>query len=491
MRSRLIARLRSDFPVAPFVSVFIVGQFAGFMLSPFYAAGAACAAALIKLVLFRGAAGFWMPVTFMAGIVSGISAVSVPEAAILDPEKSYRGRVTEEPRHPRPGEISFPVEIAGVSGLRVHCRAIDLPWRNSYGLGRGDEIVFTADFRRVKRDLNPFSYAGYLFRYGYHSQCRVRYLAVINKSEGYFFDRTRRAVREAVERIAGNNEQSGLFLSMTIGMRDVLSRDTEEVFKQTGLAHLLVVSGYQVTLVYIMFAGILTRLLLSVRGLHVFIGIDLAASLMALAAACIFILICGVEGSGMRALLASCFTFIARSTERGGGFLNCMLVSLLVLSLIWPGCILEPGVQLTFAALGGICIASFRQTGVLRVFVRVCFLVSVLTSVVVLCWFGGISVMTFVLNPLFAPLISVLSCKAGFAGILLLFSGIDSGGVVIQGVVAVLSLFSEAMHWVAGSGICYFEPKGYLRIFIAMGLIAAAFPAVRRNFLIYRRENCV
>ena len=222
-----------------------------------------------------------------------------------------------------------------------------------------------------------------------------------------------------------------------------MSKVVEDAFKRTGLAHLLVVSGYQVTLVYVALTLVFSQLLARSSWLCAKIKLKAWASGAAVLGALAFVAICGVESSSARAGIAAIFLACAHALERGGGLVQAVGVSALALMILDPGCFLSPGVQLTYAALIGICLGHRESDGPIIGFLRVCLTATVCSSVTVAIWFNQISIIGLVLNPLLGTPAALVSCNFGLAATILLLSGIDANGWILQHVVNLTAWFKQ------------------------------------------------
>jgi ComEC/Rec2-related protein len=267
----------------------------------------------------------------------------------------------------------------------------------------------------------PLSYEAREVRHGFLANCRILYAseALRAGTEPLIETMRSRAVSTVLER-SRTVEEGGLFLSMSIGVRGYMTTNIERVFKECGLSHLLVVSGCQVTLIFYSLHILLRRILSLFRTLCLLVDMPLVANILSLTGAMAFVLFVGIEGASLRAGLATIFVVLSRASDRGGGLFNSILAAFFLLALIWPGCYLEPGVQLTFAALLGIaCAATLHgRAGVLS-YLAVNIYAGIFTSLVVLFWMNTLSLTGFLLNPFLAPLGSFLFCTLGIPALIL------------------------------------------------------------------------
>ncbi|NDC38874.1 MAG: hypothetical protein EBZ48_12625, partial [Proteobacteria bacterium] len=177
---------------------------------------------------------------------------------------------------------------------------------------------------------------------------------------------------------------------------------------------------------------------------------------------------------------------LALQFERQGGMLNAVLVSGTVISVLWPGAAFEPGVELTYAALGGIMLGRGRGRGVWE-FLVVSFYATTATGLVALLWFGAVSVFGFILNPWLAPLFGLISCEGGGVAAALYLLGIDSDGLLLQGVAWALEQGRDIVLWCAELSWAQFEPQqGW-----SLAVTACALGTVLGNRFLYRFNQWV
>lgn len=484
-RPKVLACLRSDYPFLPVVAGLIPGQFAAFCLhirAPAVSTFLLCALCAALALRFSRKSALVLLAAFFLGLMSQELALPPPGETGLESFRSYQGVVNEEPRRRRSGEVEVSLLTGvGQKGLKILCRGPELPWRNLKEARRGDVFAFTAVFKDIRPDLNPFSYEATLYRRGYTQTCRLKHVSRPFKRSNTYSAVLRDYISATVVRVLGEEQKGGMFLSMAFGARDVLSRETDKAFKETGLAHLLVFSGYQVMLVYhsvLLLLRLFLRLSIKPLGslwlrLSVFLSLSQLFSWIALPFSLLLVWLCGVEGSSLRAAVAVVIYAASRLLERGGGMLNSILVSLGILCLIWPGCWCEPGIELTFAALLGICCAAAGEKKGYRLinYLRVCFHASLFTSVIVLPWFGTFSPGGFLLNPLAAPLVSLVACNGGYLAVLLILFGLDPSGWLLQICGCLLEKFMMLVRHLSDFSWVSFKLDGFWRWILMSGLL--------------------
>jgi competence protein ComEC len=300
----------------------------------------------------------------------------------------------------------------------------------------------------------------------------VRYVSEALEHHVNFMEQARELVARLVRGVLDERRGGELLLSMAFGYRDVLSMPVEEAFTALGLKHLLVVSGYQVSLVFGVWYVIglwlmrLTRLAYSVRAI---------VTLLALLVSAGFVVFIGVELSALRALVAAACVCATQVFERAGGFAQRWGVALLIVELLSPWAVFDMGVQLTFAALAGIGIGSRLARGGLGMsFVWVTTCVWLLTSLVVLVWNGSLSLVALPLNLMIAAPWSFLNCVVGGCGVILLMGSERLGAPVVQLVAWVNEVLANALLDLADSPLRAVVLEGWLRWSVCAAFVACA-----------------
>jgi ComEC/Rec2-related protein len=261
-------------------------------------------------------------------------------------------------------------------------------------------------------------------------------------------DVVRLRIIDAVSNATGESRGGALFLSMAFGVRDVLSPPVEALFTNLGLSHLLVVSGYQVSLV---FGGVLSLLLGVGRTLRASLGMRTVGIVASLMCASVYVIAIGSEMSSVRALVAAICLCISLLMNRRHGFAQRLVATFLCMHIVWPWALCEIGVVLTFAALSGIGIGSVLGAGGrLRSLVWVTVSVWGMTSVVTVVWNGALSVSGLFLNLLLAAPWSILNCTVGVGALALELAGVPGAAIALRGVGSANEVIVAVLFWLQG-----------------------------------------
>lgn len=215
----------------------------------------------------------------------------------------------------------------------------------------GERIDFATKLRLPRNFRNPgaFDYEGYLHGLGISALGSVsaESIQVLEGQRGhragYWRSTIRRSILDHITRNDGlwGHEEAALFAAMVIGDDSLLLRHVREEFQQTGVYHLLVVSGMNVGLLALAVFWLARRLRAP----------DWLASLVTIGLAAFYAYIAGMGVPIQRAVLMLSLFLLARLFYRGSAALNATGSAALVVLVFAPQALFEAGFQLTFLAL--------------------------------------------------------------------------------------------------------------------------------------------
>ena len=420
----------------------------------------------------------------LLGVLSALGAILNHSDGEVGEDVSVLARIEDTGRRSTPGRVTFLASHQLREGEPLlHVSAIELPWRNAASLRKGDVVWLRGAAERIEREGVPWSWDGYLWRRGVSTTFRARYVSKpeVEGDPGVLQD-ARDWVQRRTTELLGERRGGGLFLSMALGYRDVLSSYLEGAITKVGLTHMLVVSGYQVSMV---FAVVFVPLAAVARLLAPPVSLRGKVALVALGITALYVMFIGAEVSATRALIAAACLCAEAMVESGRRFSQRIGVALLIVQLLWPWALLEIGVQLTFAALVGIGIGRVLGAGSwLRSFLWVQISVWLATGTIVVAWSGNVSWAALPLNLLVAPVWSAWNCVVGVAAFLLAATRLPLGHEIFELVAWVNELFATGLLRVSETGAGGFEAEGSTRVAVAgifaLGAVAVATQAARK-----------
>lgn len=138
-----------------------------------------------------------------------------------------------------------------------------------------------------------------------------------------------------------------LLYALSLGEKGELPRDVQRTFNTAGVAHILVVSGYHLGVVYSVVLVLLSWLLRSYRWRHLR-HLLLASALIGYA------LFTGAASSTLRALLMALLLLVYKMLDRKGDSLQILFLAVLLLFCYRPHILLSGGLLLSVSAVWGI-----------------------------------------------------------------------------------------------------------------------------------------
>jgi competence protein ComEC len=214
----------------------------------------------------------------------------------------------------------------------------------------GTRVRLAAKLRLPRNFRNPgaFDYEGYLHGLGISALASVKSADIevlpgtSGSKLGFWRSRVRNSILRHIHQSGlWNKEDASIFAAMIVGDDSLLLRDVREEFQQTGVYHLLVVSGMNGALLAFAIFWLARRLRLP----------EWPASLLTIALSVFYAYIAGMGVPIMRAVLMLSLFLVARLLYRDRSGLNTAGFAALAVLVLSPAALFEPGFQLTFLAL--------------------------------------------------------------------------------------------------------------------------------------------
>jgi competence protein ComEC len=277
-----------------------------------------------------------------------VAALALPRAATVT------GRVDGAPVSFAPDRTRLVLEVEQVDEARRSGRLQVTLYGNPPALTEGQRVRANVRLHRAGGFKNPggFDYADHLAREGILvvGTARAERLTVVDDPGPPWHVRVRRGAREAIER-ALPPASAALLAGLLLGERTALPPEIDTAFRRAGVYHLLAVSGFNVALI----AGATFALLTLVRtGRRV-----AAAAAMVVVAG--FAAVVGPEPSVLRAVIMATLVLGGLLVDREASVLNSLALAALVILVLRPGDLHDPGFQLSFAATTGIVVAPLPR----------------------------------------------------------------------------------------------------------------------------------
>lgn len=295
------------------------------------------------------------------------------------------------------------------------------------GFGYGDVIRVRGRPYLPESPGNPggFDYGEYLHDRGIWALVTVKERADITKTgsgggnplAGMALGMKQRMVE--INRATMEPGHAALINGMVFGGRAGIDPDTAEAFNESGVVHILSVSGLHV--------GFVVAVVLGIMGLA---GLKRASFPVITAVLVVYTFITGMGPAVVRAALMAWVQLLGHQLGKDKDWPTTLAASALVILIFSPGALFEPGFQLSFAAtwgilhLGPLFDRGLEKAGLKRPWVRGSFSVSlgaVLGTLPLVAYhYNLLSLISIPANLLAVPLVGLilpLGLTAGLAGL--------------------------------------------------------------------------
>lgn len=264
-----------------------------------------------------------------------------------------------------------------------------------------------------------------------------------------FFDHLREAITEAV-RSSLPEPHASLLLGIILGVKSGFPRDFYEALRMTGTLHVVVVSGFNITVIINTLAQLLVFIPLRLR---FFITLLLITA---------FVLLVGVNPPVVRAAIMGSIALLGTVLGRPNDALRAFLLAVILMLIFQPSWVGELSFQLSFLATLGLIVVFPLLDKALpgKGFLRSDLLTTLAAQITV--WpllafkFGTISLISPVVNTLVlwtVPIITYTGLVTSTIGLLIR----DVSHLILIPVRLFLEYFIGIVNWFASLRIGYFE----------------------------------
>ncbi len=397
------------------------------------------------------------------------------------------GVIAEMP-HDSPIGTRFVLDVATASrdGLPVRVpRRVSLGWYRGWDdtapvagpapvLTAGDRWRLPVRLKRPHGTMNPhgFDLELWLFEQGIGASGTVRPGAEpLARAVAHPLERTRQAVRDAILLRVPDASAAGVLAALAVGDQAAIDRDGWDIFRVTGVAHLMSISGLHVTMfAWLAGAAIGWAWRRWPRGMRV-VPAPVAARLGGLGCAAGYALLAGWGVPAQRTVLMIGVVVVLRTRGVRWPQPLVLLAAALAVTVLDPWALLQAGFWLSFTAVA-LLIASEPAAGVgaprtgwratLRAALHTQAVATVGLAPLSMVFFQQVSIVGLVANLLAIPLVTLVITPLALLGAVLPPLWGLAGGVV-QGLQAALGLLAgwpgavwtsaAAPLWAVGCGL--------------------------------------
>lgn len=267
-------------------------------------------------------------------------------------------------------------------------------------LKKGTVIYCVGEFSLpdLERNTGGFNYRRYLNSQKIFGSVYIDKYYISDLSEFNLIYWVQDEIYSSLARLFPKNEM-GLILGMMIGETKDISENVLENFKNTGITHLVAVSGSNVAYVIILVQFVFQKLI-GKRGTY-FVSIFFII---------IFMLVSGASSSVIRASIMSILSIVASITYFKSDIVSNICFSAFILMIISPLIVFDVGFILSFGGTIGIVALSkdfervFSKFGKLSQTLAVTCSAQVILTPIMMYYFNTISILSIITNLIVAPI---------------------------------------------------------------------------------------
>lgn len=309
----------------------------------------------------------------------------------------------------------------------------------------GNKISFVGTVARAKNQRNPgeFDYEKYLQSInisGVINCYKLESIEIID-NESYFLFNLLFNVRKLIDnriKELHNESSASLLKGILLADRSEIDYDVKDSFVNSGVIHVLAVSGLHVGFISGIFFLLLGRFDIRIKYLLTIFGILL------------FLIITGGHASVFRASTMAIVFLIAKLTARDTNGFNSLAIAALILLLLNPNDLFNPGFLLSFSAVISILIIypiiseQIKNLSLSKYSINILLFITVSLSAQLgtlpftLTYFNKLSVISLFVNLIVIPLIGII------VGIGLLTLGVSLFSIWVA------SIFASANEFLIG-----------------------------------------
>ncbi len=211
----------------------------------------------------------------------------------------------------------------------------------------GDELEI-GGLLEIPPELEDFSYREYLARQGIYSILWRPQITLKNHDQGSAPRRALLAFKRRAQRVIAlilHEPQAALLTGILLGVETGIPADLMEAFSATGTAHIIAISGFNISII----AGLLSRLSTRLFGKR-------RAMPVALAGIIVYTILVGASAAVVRAAIMGCLYVIATHYGRQNDALTSLIAAATLMTLLNPQTLWDLGFQLSFAATLGLIV---------------------------------------------------------------------------------------------------------------------------------------
>ncbi len=291
-------------------------------------------------------------------------------AALEGRDVQVTGSVASLPQRGASGlRFRFDVDTAQVEGQSVRLPSLlALGWYSGWHedaaltqpqteLRAGQRWAFTLRLRQPHGNLNPhgFDYELLLFEQGVRATGSVRDVPapeLLHAAAGHPVERLRQRVRDAIEASVPDRRVAGVLAALAVGDQGAIEREDWDLYRNTGVAHLVSISGLHITMFAWLTGWLVNTLWRRSARLMLWLPAPHAARWGGLLLAAAYAVFSGWGVPSQRTVWMLATVTLLQTFGLRWPWLLVLLVAAVVVTALDPWALLQAGFWLSFVAVG-------------------------------------------------------------------------------------------------------------------------------------------
>jgi competence protein ComEC len=224
-------------------------------------------------------------------------------------------------------------------------------------LRAGQRWRFTLRLRKPHGSINPhgFDYELNLFEQGLRATGYVRDAPppeLLHRAAGYPVERLRQRVRDAIDASVPDRRAAGVLAALSVGDQGAIEREDWDLYRNTGIAHLVSISGLHITMFAWLCGAAIAALWRRSARAALWLPTPLAARWGGLACAAAYAVFSGWGVPSQRTVWMLATVTVLQSLGLRWPWLLVLLWAAVVVTAIDPWALMQAGFWLSFVAVG-------------------------------------------------------------------------------------------------------------------------------------------
>ena len=420
-------------------------------------------------------------------------------AALEGRDVSVTGVVASLPQRSAAGlRFRFEVDAATLDGQAAQLpQVLAVGWYSGFHedaalsqpqseLRAGQRWRFTLRLRQPHGNLNPhgFDQELRLFEQGVRATGYVRDAPapeLLHRAAGFPIERLRQRVRDAIEASVPDRRAAGVLAALAVGDQGAIEREDWDLYRNTGIAHLVSISGLHITMFAWLSGALIARLWRRSARAMLWLPTPIAARCGGFVCATAYAVFSGWGVPSQRTIWMLGVVTLAQTLGLRWPWALVLLAAAVVVTALDPWALTQAGFWLSFVAVGLLMASSMTQPDLraaapagwrawpqrawaaVRADLRTQLIATIGLTPLTLVFFQQVSVVGFAANLVAIPLITLVITPLALLGVVLVPLW-AAGAWVVQQLNSVLTALAAipGAVWLAPAAPLWAQAGGLL-----------------------------